>query len=286
MDPALLVPMWLKAHVPEEIFLRLVDSFQKRPPVWLRARKGHTEKIRLALERAGVRPAVHPSMPEAISFDGSINLDLVRRETDSAFEVQDLASQRVGLACAPRSGESWWDACAGAGGKSLHLADLMENRGQILATDIREDALKKLEDRARRAKAAIIKTSTRQPLHELFDGVLVDAPCSGIGTWSRNPDARWRTSEEMITEKSTVQRNLLETAAARVKPGGKLVYAVCTLTRKETTEITDSFLQQHPEFAPIPQSPNRPTLQIWPWEGPCDGMFISVMAKQGHRSNT
>lgn len=238
-----------------------------------------------ALRRHGQEPIPHAEITDAVALSGSVNLDLVRREIGSVFEVQDIASQRVGLACDPKPGESWWDVCAGAGGKSLHLADLMQQRGRIVPTDIRAQALDELRDRARRSRSSIIQSS---PVTDhgssvtLFDGVLIDAPCSGIGTWSRNPDARWRTPEKMIAEKSAVQRELLMRSADHVKPGGKLVYAVCTVTKEETTEVIESFLRDRPDFRPstppLPP-PATPTLQLWPWEGPGDGMFISVMKR-------
>src|SRR6185503_9755757 len=132
-----------------------------------------------------------------------------------------------------------WDACAGGGGKTLHLSDLMENRGLIWASDREEWRLKKLKQRAARAKAfnyraALWDGGAKLPTKTKFDGVLVDAPCGGIGTWQRNPHARWTTTAEDVEELSEVQGLLLANVAPSVKPGGKLIYSVCTLTRSET----------------------------------------------------
>jgi 16S rRNA (cytosine967-C5)-methyltransferase len=282
LDPSLLVPGWLAAHVAPGYLADLLRAFQRRPPVWLRARAGERDKILDALRESGIPATAHAAIPDAIGLEGSANLDLIRRRVGPAFEVQDLASQRVGLACAPRPGEAWWDVCAGAGGKSLHLADLMHNRGRILATDVRDSALAELRRRARASSLSIIEaapiTGHRSPV-TLFDGVLVDAPCSGIGTWSRNPDARWRTNEHAIAEKAECQSDLLMKAAPHVKPGGSLIYAVCTVTREETQAVVDRFLAACPSFLPSPHSPTPPVLRVWPWEGPCDGMFIARMTR-------
>jgi len=120
---------------------------------------------------------------------------------------------------------------------------------------------------------------------EAFDSVLVDAPCSGWGTWSRNPDARWRSDPRDPAQKRNLQVRMLHNAAQCVKSGGVLVYAVCTFTREETSGVLERFLAEHPEFKPEPFThpltgdPAAGTVQIWPWEGPGDGMFIARLRK-------
>lgn len=293
---ARLFPDWLPASLPPELaetgaFERLVHALQQRPPAWLRCQRGSQEAIFEALARHRVNALQHPRVIEAISIASPVNLDLIRKDAGHVFEIQDLASQCVGLACAPRPGERWWDVCAGAGGKSLHLADLMQNQGAILASDIRESALKELERRARKAGATIISAApaTRPPSGP-FDGVLVDAPCSGIGTWSRNPDARWRTAPAVVEEKAALQATLLDQAADQVKPGGALVYAVCTITRAESTDVVEAFLRRHRGFQPAPfPHPLRPgvrqdRLTVLPWDGPCDGMFVARFRRTGREN--
>lgn len=206
------------------------------------------------------------------------------------FEVQDVASQAVTLVSAPASGSDWWDACAGAGGKAVHLADFIGQDGKVLATDIRPEALHECKKRSRAGGISII----RMQLHDLakdapftkeFDGVLVDAPCAGWGTWSRNPDARWRSDPRDPAQKRNLQLRMLKNAAQCVKPGGALIYSACTFTREETTEVIERFLLEHPGFAlepfahPLTGETTNGTLQIWPWEGPGDGMFIARLRR-------
>jgi 16S rRNA (cytosine967-C5)-methyltransferase len=232
--------------------------------------------------------ACHPRLSQAVCLPQGYNQEILK--TMPEVEIQDLASQVVGLICAPRPGDNWWDACAGAGGKSLHLADLMQNAGSILATDPRADSLAECRRRLARNRIKIITprtwdgTAATAPEH-LFDGVLVDAPCSGIGTWGRNPDARWRTPPDSISNHAKLQAQLLRIGADRVRPGGRLVYSVCTLTRAETGAVIENFLAERKDFslAPAPHPLTGATdpgpFWIWPWEGPCNGMFIADLNK-------
>ncbi|MFH0909325.1 MAG: RsmB/NOP family class I SAM-dependent RNA methyltransferase [bacterium] len=298
--PERLVPDWLRSELFETDvhFERFVEWIQKRPPTWLRVQDGKLNLVAALVGTAGPavalramagKPSVHGALGQrALPFVGSLNLDLIRKDVGPCFEVQDLASQCVGLVCAPKPGETWWDVCAGAGGKSLHLAELMERTGRIVATDIRASALRELERRAAAAGISTIRTSTsnEQPAtNNAFDGVLVDAPCSGIGTWSRNPDMRWRTSASVVAGKAKVQLELLARAADAVKPGGALVYAVCTVTRAETVAVIAEFLKSRPDFTlqPVPHpltgAETNGEVWIWPWDGPCDGMFVARMAR-------
>ena len=186
-------------------------------------------------------------------------LDLFRTPEFHAgvFEIQDLASQLVGLACAPKPGETWWDACAGDGGKTLHLADQMQNKGLIWATDRSARRLDTLKRRAARAKLFNYRTAAwdggpKPPTKTKFDGVLVDAPCSGVGTWQRNPHARWTTTPEDVRELAAAQRSLLEHVVGSLKVGGRLMYAICTLTRSETVAVAEAFTVAHPELEAWP----------------------------------
>ena len=278
----MLVPNWLPAAVADPGH-RLVESFQTRPPTWLRTHHGETVRVLSALRTNGATPRVHPLLPHAIAFDGGINLDLVRREAGPVFDVQDIASQAVGFVCDPKPGRRWWDVCAGAGGKSLHLADLLRGRGEVIATDIRKSALDQLARRAAAGGYKIIRALPPEKTPDgLFDGVLVDAPCSGIGTWSRNPDMRWRTTADDVHRSAQSQTEILLRAADFVKPGGTLVFAVCTITRAETTDIVAAFQSARPGFIASPfanpladRCPLISDLCILPSDGPGDGMFIA-----------
>jgi len=199
----------------------------------------------------------------------------------------------VGLLCAPEPGQTWWDACAGEGGKLLHLADLMANKGLIWASDRAAWRLARLKRRAARAKLFNYRSrlwdgGARLPVKTLFDGVLVDAPCSGVGTWQRNPHARWTTTQNDVRELSQIQKALLEHAAAAVKPGGRLIYAVCSLTRAETLEVRDAFEKGRPEFERLrwtnplkEKSPPEEEIWLWPQECGGNGMFVAGWRRRG-----
>jgi 16S rRNA (cytosine967-C5)-methyltransferase len=163
---------------------------------------------------------------------------------------------------------------------------LMENKGLIWASDRAEWRLKQLKRRAGRARAfnyraALWNGGSKLPTKTKFDGVLMDAPCSGIGTWQRNPHARWTTTREDVKELSGVQKQLLANVATSIKPGGKLIYAVCTLAESETVEVAESFREQHPNFQPLaarnPLDPKAPSqIWIWPQDGGGNGMFVAA----------
>ena len=159
-----------------------------------------------------------------------------------------LCTASVGVAAAPEAGSDWWDACAGAGGKALQLADAVGKEGNVFATDVRDEALANCKKRARTDGISNIRMqphdlAKEEPFTKEWDGVLIDAPCSGWGTWSRNPDARWRTDPRDPAQKRNLQLRMLNNAAQCVKSGGVLVYAVCTFTTEETTEVLEGFLK-------------------------------------------
>jgi 16S rRNA (cytosine967-C5)-methyltransferase len=253
------VPAWLAGEMavaPD--YLRQV---QREPALWLRARSGRAAEVAAALGDCAapalpgsLRPAEELGL-SAWRYGGTTDLFHTAPFKAGSFEIQDLASQLVGHACAPGSGQSWWDVCAGEGGKTLHLCDLLKNKGLVWATDRSERRLTVLRRRTARAglfnyQAALWEGTGKLPTGRKFDGVLVDAPCSGVGTWQRNPHARWTTTPEDVRELAGVQLGLLNAVAAAVKPGGRLVYSVCTLTRRETTAVAEAFAAVHPEFVP------------------------------------
>lgn len=271
-----------------ELLEKALPAFQQRMPLWIRTRASITD-MQEALTAEKIDSTPHPFTLSALSIPSGINLKQKLTERTGQFVVQDLASQCVALVCAPLAGQLWWDACAGSGGKALHLADLMQQQGAIVASDPRIDALSELKKRAR---ACGIRTIQMQALdatkavpgEERYDGVLLDAPCSGWGTWSRNPDARWRTSLKEVRQAARRQAAILHSAARAVKPGGILVYAVCTITLPETTEQLNAFLAAHPNFElepfhhPLTGEPTNGTLQLIPSKH--DGMFIARLRKQ------
>lgn len=288
-----LVPDWLPDVVENRQDAdRLIAAFQSAPPTWLRLRPSTEVNVLDILRQSGIEPVAHPLIPDAVAVPRGANLQGLAPRFRSGMEIQDLASHAVGLVSAPTQGESWWDACAGSGGKALHLADLMGPSGKVLATDVRPGPLDELRRRAGNdGLTTIIRTRLWDGLKEpaptgSFDGVLLDAPCSGIGTWHRNPDARWRISDTQIARLAELQLTLLRACATRVRPGGKLIYATCTLTRVENGDVLEAFLKENPDFSlqpfphPLTGANTAGSLFIYPWEGPCNGMFMARLIRQ------
>ena len=276
------VPAWTAECLePSDDWLR---SLQREPKLWLRAKRGQAAALTEKLSGAETSPL----LPDALIFNGEMDLFKTPEFHAGEFEIQDIASQVVGWMCSPRPGETWWDACAGEGGKTLHLSELMENKGLIWASDRAEWRLKQLQRRAARAKVFNYRAKTwdggiKLPTKTKFDGVLVDAPCSGLGTWQRNPHSRWTTGPEDVRELAEIQKKLLAHVAPGVKPGAKLIYSVCTLTRAETTEVVEDFSAKFAgEFAPMVLPAIIPggqqtaaTKMIWPQDLGGNGMFIA-----------
>ena len=290
--PDALVPAWVRealglAGAAEDgLWMRCLEAFQTRPPTWLRAIRGAEAEVAGALLAAGARAGAHPLLSAALRLPPGSAPDVESGPMRGRVFIQDLASQCAGIVCAPRSGETWWDACAGAGGKTLHLLDLMGGSGNILATDARASALEKLRRRLPRGAHDRVRMRTWNgpsdpPPDAGFDGVIVDAPCSGLGTWHRNPDARWRVSADDPARMAGLQRELLLRCGRAVRMGGALVYVTCTLTRAENEDVVEEFLRACPEFElepsvnPVSGRPTSGAFRIWPWEGDCNGLFIA-----------
>ena len=286
------VPEWIHAEMDcPEPWLR---SLQWEPRLWLRARPDTARELANKLEQCKVPKGL--LMRDAVEFQGAKDLFKTAVFQAGAFELQDISSQAVGVLCAPKPGETWWDACAGEGGKTLHLANLMQGRGQVCASDKAEWRLATLKQRAGRAQVQNYQSApwdggTDLPFSMKFDGVLVDAPCSGVGTWQRNPHARWTATANDVRELAELQLKLLTNAALAVKPGGKLVFAVCTLTRAETSGVVSAFSAAQPEFEPMELPVLReeaaklgikgqPRLTIWPQDFGGNGMFVAAWKRK------
>jgi len=206
-----------------------------------------------------------------------------------AIEVQDTGSQLACEAVAARPGETVVDLCAGAGGKTLALAAAMDDRGVLIASDADRARLAKLPPRAQRAGATIVETVLLDPGAEgpalarfagKADAVLVDAPCSGTGTWRRNPEARWRLTERQLARYTAIQSRLLDIAADLVAPGGRLVFVTCSLLDEEGAAQAESFLQRRAgwraDLPPLPAgTPRGPGLRLSPLRDETDGFFIA-----------
>ena len=289
------LPEWVGPLVPPEFPLaRYRERLLLRPPMWLRAQVESVDELASALTARGVPVRRHDRVRKALAVENArVNLFTLPEFRAGQFEVQDLASQAIGLAAAPRAGERWLDACAGAGGKTLQLADLMERRGTVVASDIRAYKLEDLRRRARRAGFPNIVTREwdgkpfRGRRKESFDGVLVDAPCSCSGVWRRNPDGRWVLRPEEVAETARLQSSLLSAAATAVRPGGVLIYATCSIFAMENRERVREFLVEHADFSPeafahpLTGAPvSDGCLQLGPEDGDCDAMFVARLRRR------
>ncbi|HEX7860519.1 MAG TPA: RsmB/NOP family class I SAM-dependent RNA methyltransferase [Verrucomicrobiae bacterium] len=275
------LPDWSREIMP--ISAALVREFQHEPRLWLRARPGKGAQLNATLNNC----VVHETVSDALWFRGREDLYRTSLFHEGEFEMQDLSSQAVGHICSPEPGQTWWDVCAGEGGKTLHLCDLMQNKGTVWASDPAEWRLANLKRRASRAKLFNYRVAPwahkdHLPTKTKFDGILVDAPCSGTGTWGRNPQARWTTTVEDVHELAELQLSILKKIAGSVKPGGNLIYAVCTLARPETVEVAEAFTRAHPDFEPLEiANPANPlqrgtTLELLPHEMGANGMFVAA----------
>ena len=266
------VPDWLDEmavkSLGEKKWEKELEALNTVAPVVLRANslKILPKLLRNALLEEKITTQYVSKYPDALVLDERTNVFSTNAFQKGLFEVQDAASQCVAPFTEVESGMRVIDACAGAGGKSLHLAAMMQNKGQLIALDIHQYKLRELKRRAKRAGAHNIETrlidSTKviKKLHQTADRVLLDAPCSGMGVLRRNPDAKWKLSQEFIERIIKEQQQILTQYAQMVKPGGKLVYVTCSILPQEnetqistflTTEIGQSFvLEKEKHFWP------------------------------------
>jgi 16S rRNA (cytosine967-C5)-methyltransferase len=258
--PPSLVPDWLDHDIPQAEHEKLLE----RAPLDLRVNT-------LKTSRAAVQALLPEAVPIAGIDDGlrlSENITLANRpELAGLVEVQDAGSQMIAIACAAMPGQTVLDFCAGAGGKTLALAAHMKGQGRLIASDTDRSRLSRLGPRAAIAGAQGIETRLINPNKEveglsdlvgsdlvgpdskgLADCVLVDAPCSGTGTWRRNPELRWRLTPDRLAKTRETQARLLDVAAQFVRPGGALVYAVCSILSAEGAEQIDQFLVRNKGF--------------------------------------
>ena len=210
--------------------------------------KTNKKDLQLRLQSEGIETEFLPNYPSALKLKERANVFVTDTFKDGWFEVQDASSQLVAEFLDVKPGMKIVDTCAGAGGKTLHLASLMENKGLLIAMDIYESKLKKLKVRARRNGVhnfdmrVIDSTKPIKKLHNKADRVLIDAPCSGLGVLRRNPDAKWKLEPEFLDRIRGVQADVLQQYSKIVKPGGKLVYATCSVLPSENQDQVNNFL--------------------------------------------
>lgn len=232
-------------------------------------------------------------LPDALRLPEGFPVEQTDAWKSGQVEVQDAGSQIISAACDAQPGMTVVDLCAGAGGKTLALAAAMQGQGRLVACDAIRSRLSRLPERAERAGATFIETLLLDqgreverlvPLSGSVNLVLVDAPCSGTGTWRRNPEARWRLTSQRLERLVSEQARILDFAAPLVAPGGRLVYAVCALTTQEGSAQIDAFIARHPGWTPVfqPSPPGRRCgegVLLTPAHDGTDGFFFAVLKK-------
>jgi 16S rRNA (cytosine967-C5)-methyltransferase len=274
-------------------------AMQARAPIDLRVNTLRRERseVLAALKAREFSAAPTPYSPLGIRIPSGAGASELGRSAmfeSGAFEFQDEAAQIASLLCEAKPGERILDLAAGAGGKALALAAQMQNKGEIVACDIRQTALQQLAARAARAGATIIRTRLieGEPPDGPFDAVLLDAPCSGSGTWRRQPELRWRLTPDVLDARVKLQDTLLDSAAACVRPGGRLIYATCSLLPCENEDRIDAFVARHASFT------IQPCAKVWresgktspsigdyfrasPLRTGTDGFFTAILLRHG-----
>ena len=230
---------------------RELDALNTQASVVLRVNRLQTnpKTLQNELVAEGIQTVLHRTYPDALILQERANVFETDAFQRGLFEVQDASSQLVSSFTEVSPGMQVIDACAGAGGKSLHLAALMENKGQLIALDIYPHKLHELKRRARRAGAYNITTrhiksnKVIKKLHGRADRVLIDAPCTGLGVLRRNPDSKWKIDAEFLERVKKTQEHIINNYATMVKPGGKLVYATCSILKEENQSQVEGFLK-------------------------------------------
>lgn len=297
------LPDWLWARLSaqygQDEALALARAMQQPAPLDLRVNRlaEQRDAVLAQFVKEGLPAEPTPYSPDGVRLREKIALNKHVLFAKGVVEVQDEGSQLLALLLAPRRGDMVADFCAGAGGKTLALGALMANSGRLYAFDVAEKRLANLRPRLARSGLSnvhpqLIVNERDQKLKRLvhkFDRVLVDAPCSGLGTLRRNPDLKWRQSEMDIAELALKQASILSSAARLVKPGGRLVYATCSLLREENENVVEVFLTQHPEFQSLNAAEvlaqqkvalnTGVTLKLLPHVHGTDGFFAAVFER-------
>lgn len=302
------LPAWLadalRAQPGAAPFDALAQALLGSAPLDLRvnALKARREAVQAALAAAGIDAAPTPFSPWGLRIDGRPAVDALPAFRDGLFEVQDEGSQLLALLLDAHRGEMVVDFCAGAGGKTLAIGAAMRDTGRLYAFDTSGHRLHALKPRL--ARSGLRNVHPVQIAHERdervrrlagkIDRVLVDAPCSGLGTLRRNPDLKWRRGPADIAQFGVQQRAILAAAAALVKPGGRLVYATCSLLALENEDVARAFEQGHPQFEALPAAAalaqarigsagslvRGPYLELWPHRHATDGFFAALWRRR------
>jgi len=312
-------PAWVNANIPEWLYNAISAQFKtdfeeqanallNRAPIDIRVNglKSNREKLVNAFSKYNAGETTYSPfgvrLPAGTKDKKSPNIEADAEHGKGWFEIQDEGSQIASLLTNAKEGDQVLDFCAGAGGKTLALSAIMKNKGQIHAYDADKHRLRPIFERLKRAGCRNVQTLEAgnevqlEMLKSNMDIVLVDAPCTGSGTWRRHPDAKWRLSEKSLGERMEEQRKVLRKAADHVKPGGKLVYVTCSLLPSENKDQIEAFIEETPAFKPLSykeqwqQSENNAELNsanddetyltLTPKTHNTDGFFISILEKQ------
>lgn len=285
-------PGWLiKKLRASEVGIEEQAALLGRAPLDIRVNRLEATRDQIVAELPDAEPLAF--VPDALRLPPETRVDQLAAYATGQLEVQDAGSQLVALAAGAAPGHHVVDLCAGGGGKTLALAALMANQGSILACDVDRGRLQRLPERAVRAGVTIAETRLLNPGREAeqledqvarADIVFVDAPCSGTGTWRRNPEARWRLTHERLDKLVATQRHIMGLAAELVRPGGALVYVVCSVLDDEGANQIQAFLNAFSGWttAPLALSAGRPRgagLRLTPLADSTDGFFVAKMVR-------
>ena len=300
-DPWMLFPAWLRNELPlppgestpKLRRLEFLAALQARPPLWLGVRGQDEKTAWAALREAGLKPWIHRHVTSAAKLPPETDLARLDQVRAGRLVVHDIASQAVALVCDPDPGERWWDVNGETGLHAQHLASIMGGKGVVVCTF--EQARRRHEAALRLRGGPYHNLSTRlwDGRHAAgktasFDGVVLDAVSSGVGSWRRHPDARWTVTAAQIPDLAARQLQCLAVASTGVRPGGTLVYTVATVTRSETVGVAQSFLDSHPEFHleafphPLEAGTTSGMVQIWPQAHDGEARFIARMVRQAN----
>ncbi|MEL6137059.1 MAG: 16S rRNA (cytosine(967)-C(5))-methyltransferase [Cyanobacteria bacterium J06628_6] len=293
--PDWIIQNW-QALLPADEVEALCDWFNRAPVIDLRVNRlrASVGRVETALSEAGIAVDRLLGVPDALRLREHVgNLRQLPGYTEGWWSVQDSSAQRVSSLVDPQPGELIVDACAAPGGKAAHLAELMGDQGVVLACDRTPQKIRKIEQNIQRLQLKSVQTRlgdsrSQADLAGKADRVLLDVPCSGLGTLHRHADARWRQTPETVAGLVTLQAELLEQAATWVKPGGVLVYSTCTLQPDENENQIHAFLAHHSDWqiappgtgSPLASLPQDETgIRIWPHRQDSDGFYMVRLEK-------
>jgi 16S rRNA (cytosine967-C5)-methyltransferase len=280
------IPDWMdelgEKELGSDLWTKEIAALNLQADVVLRVNTLQTtkEKLQAELFDLDIETEVLPNYPDALKLKERANVFTTDAFKNGHFEVQDASSQLVAESLNVQPGMRVVDTCAGAGGKTLHIATLMQNKGQIIALDIYGNKLNELKRRAKRNGAfnietrAIESTKVIKKLYDKADRVLIDAPCSGLGVLRRNPDAKWKLQPEFIEDIKKTQQEILQQYSRIVKPGGQLVYATCSILPSENTKQVKTFLNSNKNFTFVDEK------SILSYKSGFDGFYMALLEKK------